>query len=631
MMKQLIETTSGVKYYTIPGISGKIRSDIAYLRENLNIISEEYEVRLVKDLEMFLVDDIAEEIKLSLYDPLQENKVYIEYCYKVEPFSTYYSEEKYDRQVRIRDFPETCLFDIFIYFTSSFTLLKSETQQSLLKDFNLDWYEIDFKLGYKKNDKRKRAGFSRFKETFINRYIYESPEVEGRSINSGHVDMRPGAPARQDADRRDINSMLETKLVEAIQDDKKLNYVVYKDMECTVSAITHVLRQYQKISIRWSLSRGFVVDGISERSEVCNAVLMLDIKNPAAALNFIVENREERVSYIFEDFHHHIESASAVNTQTAEIRSLIRDLSRVLSERDEFVFFLSPSENLPIEIAPLFNRLKQETGGMDISFLNRYGSVMTDPALCSRNKPLIRKDDKIKRIIQVLCQMETNNPILVGGAGVGKTALVEGLASEIVKGNVPPMLKDKTLFSLNLNTLVAGSKYRGDFEERINRLMEEVKACRGDIIVFIDEIHVLLGAGSAEGASGAEDILKPALSRGDFPCIGATTYEGYECLLRDPALARRFQRLEVPPATIKEAIDILFGVRHVFEKHHGVRISDEAVKAAVGLSEKLIHSRSLPGKAIRLLDGASAFVKLDGRQKVYSKDIDDEIKMENGL
>lgn len=626
-MNQLIEKKNLSQHYSISEISGKIKRDIAYLRENLEIIEEEYEIKLEEDIERFLIDEIVREIRLSLYDPLENNRVYMEYCYKVQPLSSFLAEEKWDSHIKIGDFPETCLFDIFIYFSKRFAEMKPKFQQEFLKDFNLDWYDLSFNLKYSKQDKRKKAGAIQSEELPVNRYIHESPVEGDISADSRmRIDIKPAALNEKERTISGKFSKFEKSVIETIRAGHKLNFVIYKDMENAAVSIGYVLHQYNKIPVRWSLSRGFTTEKLSDKYDAGGLSSMRDIKNPSSALNFIIENKEERVSYIFEDFHHHIGGATAINTAVAEIRSMIRELSRNLRERSEYVFFLSPSDSLPVELVPVFNIIKQEAEGKNISFLNKYGYDMTDPALCERNKPIIGKDDKIKRIIQILCQMETNNPVLVGGAGVGKTALIEGLAFKIAKGNVPPALKGKTIFSINLNTLIAGSKYRGDFEERIHQLLEEVKSNYGDIIIFIDEIHTLLGAGSAEGAAGAEDILKPALARGDFPCIGATTNEGYECLLKDPALARRFQKLNIPSATVNEAGDILRGVKHVFEKHHGVEITDDAINVAVKLSEEWIHDQYLPGKAIRLLDSTSAFVKLDGRQIVDAKDIEDEVR-----
>ena len=621
-MKQLIDRKNEMQLYTISEISEKIQRDIAYLRENLEIVSEEYEYKLVKDLEMFLLDGIVREIRLSIYDPLQNNMVFVEYSYKVARASSYSSGETWHNQIKIFDFPDSCLFDIFMYFTAAFDALGQEEKKERLENYNIDWYDLNFNLKYSKEDERKRAGAISSGRLSLDRYIYESP-VEGQIETN--QDAFSESDKQNERSSSGINKFDE-KLAKTLQGGHKLNYVTYNDLENAVVSITDALRQCDKIPIRWSVSRGFTLDDLSGAHETDNVHSIRNIVNPAAALKFILENEEERVSYILDDFHHHIGGDASVNTGVAEIRSLVRDLARELRDRDEFVFFMAPSDSLPIELVPVFNMLKEAPDVKSDSFLNKYGVVFTDPAFCNKNKPLIGNNDKVKRIIQILCQMETNNPLLIGEPGVGKSALIEGLASEIVNDNVPSILKGKTIFSLNLNTLVAGSKYRGDFEERINMLMEEVKSRRKELIVFIDEIHTLVGTGSAEGSAGAEDILKPALARGDFPCIGATTYEGFESLRKDPALVRRFQKLDIPPASEKESETVLHGVKHVFEKHHEVKITDDAIIAAVRLSEKYIRSQFLPGKAVRLLDSTSAFVKLDNRNTVGASDIADEIK-----
>lgn len=627
-MKYAIITNNGMQYYTISEISGKIQRDVAYLRKKFEIVAEEYEKLLVRDLERFFVDGIAREIRLALYDPLQNNRVFMEYSYRLERTSSYSSGETLHSHTRIADVPETCLFDIFIYYTAKFGRLTPKAQEDRLKIYNIDWYDLHFNLRYNKETKRKKAGVINSARMALNRYIYEQPVDEAPDDNLGEMSFGvngadPVGRSRADGGRE---GRFKADLIEAVRGGRKLNYVVYNDLEDAVDVINGVLSQCDRVPVRWSLSRGFTVDDLGSVRDGVDVGLMSGVKNPVAALNFVIDNREQRVSYVFDDFHHHIGGDAVVNAMAAEIRSVVRDLSRDLQGRDEFVFFMSPSESLPIELVPVFNIIREGAGAKGSSFVSRYGVDMTDPVACGQSKPLIGKGDKVKRIIQILCQMETNNPLLVGGPGVGKTALIEGLAREIVNENVPPILAGKTIFALNLNTLVAGSRYRGDFEERIGKLMDEVKSRSGDMIVFIDEIHTLVGAGSAEGVLGAEDVLKPALARGDFPCIGATTYDGYELMLKDPALVRRFQRLEVPAATAPETESILCGVRHVFEKHHDVVITDEAVRAAVVLSERYILDQSLPGKAIRLLDSASAFVKLDNQERVDATAIKDEIK-----
>ncbi len=242
--------------------------------------------------------------------------------------------------------------------------------------------------------------------------------------------------------------------------------------------------------------------------------------------------------------------------------------------------------------------------------LNEYGRDLTVLAEEGKIDPVIGRDKEIERVIQVLTRRTKNNPVLIGEPGVGKTAIAEGLAQRIIKGQVPELIKDKRVISLDMPSLVAGSKYRGDFEERLKKVMEEIKTA-GNIILFIDEMHTLIGAGAAEGAIDASNILKPALSRGELQAIGATTLDEYRKYVeKDPALERRFQPIMVEEPSVEEALSIISGIRDLYEAHHRVKITDEAVKAAVELSARYITDRFLPDKAIDLIDEAASKVRL---------------------
>jgi ATP-dependent Clp protease ATP-binding subunit ClpC len=243
--------------------------------------------------------------------------------------------------------------------------------------------------------------------------------------------------------------------------------------------------------------------------------------------------------------------------------------------------------------------------------LDAFGRDLT--ALAKENKldPVIDRVQEIERVIQILSRRTKNNPVLLGEAGVGKTAIVEGLAQAIVAGNVPELLRGKRLISLDLALMVAGTKYRGQFEERIKAVMEEIKRSQ-DVIIFIDELHTLVGAGAAEGAIDASNILKPALSRGEMQCIGATTMDEYRKYIeKDAALERRFQTIMVEPPSVNQAIDILKGLRDKYEAHHRVTFKDEALEAAVKLSDRYISGRFLPDKAIDLMDEAGSRARLN--------------------
>ncbi len=247
--------------------------------------------------------------------------------------------------------------------------------------------------------------------------------------------------------------------------------------------------------------------------------------------------------------------------------------------------------------------------------LNQYGTDLTKKAQEGKLDPVIGRTSQIERVIQILSRRSKNNPCLIGEPGVGKTAIVEGLAQKIVAGDVPELLKDKRVVSVDISSMVAGAKYRGDFEERIKKSLDEVKKA-GDVILFIDEIHTIVGAGSAEGAVDAANILKPLLARGEIQVIGATTLSEYRKYIeKDAALERRFSQVMVTEPTEEDTIKILEGLRDRYEAHHNVKITDEAIKAAVELSVRYINDRFLPDKAIDLIDEAASRVKM----KTYTK------------
>ena len=224
---------------------------------------------------------------------------------------------------------------------------------------------------------------------------------------------------------------------------------------------------------------------------------------------------------------------------------------------------------------------------------------------------MIGRDEEIRRTIQVLSRRTKNNPVLIGEPGVGKTAIVEGLAHRIVQGDVPESLKDKKVLALDMGSLIAGAKYRGEFEERLKSVLSEIEAAQGQIILFIDEMHTLVGAGKADGAMDASNLLKPALARGELHCVGATTLDEYrKHVEKDAALARRFQPVFVPEPTVEDTISILRGLKEKYEKHHNVRISDAALVTAATLSNRYISDRFLPDKAIDLVDEAASRLRM---------------------
>jgi len=241
--------------------------------------------------------------------------------------------------------------------------------------------------------------------------------------------------------------------------------------------------------------------------------------------------------------------------------------------------------------------------------LTKYGRDLVAEARAGKLSPVIGRDEEIRRVIRILSRRTKNNPVLIGEPGVGKTAIVEGLAHRIVRGDVPETLKDKTVFALDMGALVAGAKYRGEFEERLKAVLKEVQSSEGRVLLFIDELHTIVGAGKAEGAMDAGNLLKPMLARGELHCVGATTLDEYRKYIeKDKALERRFQPVHVVPSTVEDTISILRGVKELYEVHHGVQIRDRALVAAAVLSDRYISDRFLPDKAIDLVDEAAATI-----------------------
>lgn len=292
-------------------------------------------------------------------------------------------------------------------------------------------------------------------------------------------------------------------------------------------------------------------------------------------------------------------------------------LLAILNDEDSFtniMFLLSGVEKEAIKkqlLSVVRNEKSEAKSESDFSEnITKFSTNLNEMAKAGKIDPVIGREDEIKRIIQILMRRTKNNPILIGEPGVGKTAIAEGLASEIVKGNLPAIMKDKTILSLDLASMIAGTKYRGDFEDRLKKLFEEA-AGRDDLILFIDEFHMVLGAGAAEGSMDAANILKPILAKGDLQIIGATTIEEYrKHVEKDSALARRMQEVKVDEPSLEDSKKIIAGLKSMYEDHHKVKITDEAIKAAVDLSDRYITDRYLPDKAIDLIDEASSKLRI---------------------
>ena len=312
--------------------------------------------------------------------------------------------------------------------------------------------------------------------------------------------------------------------------------------------------------------------------------------------------KSEEISKNFKDSYISVEHVMLAIIDMKSNTSINNILNQYNINRDNFLKILSQVRgNQRVET-------KDPEGTYEA--LARYGTNLVELAKKHKLDPVIGRDEEIRRIIRILSRRTKNNPVLIGEPGVGKTAIVEGLAERIVKGDVPEGLKDKIVFSLDMGSLIAGAKYRGEFEERLKAVLKEVQSSDGKIILFIDEIHTIVGAGKTDGAMDAGNLIKPMLARGELNCIGATTFDEYrQYIEKDKALERRFQPVISEEPSVDDTISILRGLKERFEIHHGIRIHDSAIVAAAKLSDRYIQDRFLPDKAIDLIDEAGAMIR----------------------
>ncbi|MBF0207933.1 MAG: ATP-dependent Clp protease ATP-binding subunit, partial [Oligoflexia bacterium] len=347
-------------------------------------------------------------------------------------------------------------------------------------------------------------------------------------------------------------------------------------------------------------------------------------------LRFIKNGTRANSAYILEDFHYYLSRETLASAEFAELISLIKSMPSALKASNSFLIILAPTLDLPPEIASIFELVKSSVAKKKLYYLEKFGSDLSKMVLENKIRPVVGREAEITECLKVLSRMEINNPLLVGKSGVGKTAIVEGIAAMIINGKVgkvSPVFAQKRIISLNLNLLISGTKYRGEFEKRLEGLLDEVRENVQKVIIFIDEIHTLLGMGRTEGSMGAENVLKPALSRGEFPCIGATTYEEYENYIKpDKALSRRFQVVNVSEPDAEYTLKILRGVKNIYEGHHQVEIQDQALIKCIQVSQELLPNQYLPGKAIKVMDSVCASAAMVGLRTITPDFVVDEYR-----
>ena len=398
------------------------------------------------------------------------------------------------------------------------------------------------------------------------------------------------------------------------------NYTI-KSQEAVQAAVQLAQEKGQQAIETGHLLRGVIEKGENITNFIFNK-LGVNSRNVLAALDRIVDGYP-KVSggspYLSDEANKVLEKATKLAGEMGDqYVSLEHIILGLLSVKDPVSGMLKDAGMTEKETRAAIDELRKgskvnsQSAEDNYDALGRYAINLNERARNGKLDPVIGRDDEIRRVLQILSRRTKNNPILIGEPGVGKTAIAEGLAQRIVNGDVPSNLASKSIYSLDMGALIAGAKYKGEFEERLKSVVNEVLASEGEIILFIDEIHTLVGAGKSDGAMDAANILKPALARGDLRAIGATTLNEYQKYFeQDKALERRFQKVMIDEPDVMSAISIMRGLKERYENHHKVRITDDAIIASVELSHRYISDRFLPDKAIDLVDEAAARLRLE--------------------
>jgi len=405
------------------------------------------------------------------------------------------------------------------------------------------------------------------------------------------------------------------------------NTYTEKSREALVSAQTEARRMgHQQVS-GWHLLAGMLMQedgilrGLLKRMDITPSAVELALRRELEKLPRVSGATESGKVYITESVNQVLTHAEAAAQEMKDSYVSVEHLFLGLLRQEADAALRGFLHTFELDEKRVLQAIRGLRGAQRVTtqnpegtyeVLDKYGVDLVETARAGKLDPVIGRDDEIRRVIRILSRKTKNNPVLIGDPGVGKTAIVEGLAQRILKGDVPEGLKDRTVFALDMGSLIAGAKYRGEFEERLKAVLQELKAAEGRILLFIDEMHTIVGAGKAEGAMDAGNLLKPMLARGELHCIGATTLDEYrKHVEKDAALERRFQPVMVDQPTVEDTISILRGLRERFEVHHGVRLTDNSLVHAATLSHRYISDRFLPDKAIDLIDEAAAMVRTE--------------------
>ena len=611
------------------------------LEELYDISFGDHKNDLLHDIELFLSSKILEKFSFVFIHP-ESSKILVKYEY-ILTNNKYYSASANSTQNK-KKLPDESIFDVFIYLKKEYQNLNDKKKSRLFSNYKLNWLNL---IKNADNDSQIEQTNDELAANIVKKEdsVLENSAVIENSAASENDAVIPDNSysdyyAENDQSEYENEPIVkpgeikseESLKFNSIKLDEKLGLILkannfifaeYSDSAKTVELLTETVISRGYKTVVWNYAQGFKT---VKRFFHTESLLENKAKSsPEGALKHILKNQETNVCYLLEDFHLYFNSNRSL-TSSYEINSLIKELYNKFKSRKIIFTIISPTSDIPKEIISLFSLLKVDMFFNKTPFLDKYSMDLTELYLLGKLKPIYGRDKNIKKCLQILSQMESNNPVLVGEPGVGKTAIVEGLAKKIAEKEVSEKFLNCRLISLSLNSLIAGTKYRGEFEERLKSLIDEVRNSNGKIIVFIDEIHSILGAGSTEGSHGANDILKPSLARGEFPCIGATTVNEYEeYISRDPALKRRFQKLIVEEPSLEKTLDILINSKHVYENYHNVSIKNKTVELCVKLSSKYLNHEKFPGKAFKLLDGSCALASIENKKVVDKKIVIEQI------